>query len=183
MSRTFTFILFSITIMFYGCSGCNDSEQNTDYLNPQSDISESDEYDLDGMQDESSINIPYKEQYGNTITIPVKINGMSLEMIYDTGASATMITLAEARYLFEKGRLSEDDIIDYQQYQVANGQIMTGLKINLKSVSLDENINLYNVEAVVAENLQAPLLLGQSVLKEFKEVSIDRENGVVKFYK
>lgn len=183
MNNNFVNILFFFIICsLVGCNGCkSETEVDTSYLNTTNE-----ELQLDENQnnlDDECVDVPYTEQFGNTITIPVNINGMSLEMIYDTGASVTLITLAEARYLFSKGLLNEEDIIDYQQYQVANGQILTGLRINLKSVSLHKNLNLSDVEAVVVENLQAPLLLGQSVLKEFKKISIDRENGVVKFYK
>ena len=126
--------------------------------------------------------IPYKEMQGNTIMLPVKINGVGLDMIFDTGASSTCITVAEARYLYSKGLLSQNDILDVQSYQTADGNINVGLKVVLREVIIGESIRLSNVAALIVEDQQAPLLLGQSVLKKFREVSVDRENKVVKFY-
>ncbi len=126
--------------------------------------------------------IPFKVASSGVITIPVTINGMHLDMIFDTGASSTFITLAEANYLFEKGRLSDDDIIDIMQFQTADGGITAGVTINLREVVLGDQLRLTNVEAVVVENQQAPLLLGQSVMKHFAETSIDRTNSTIKFY-
>ena len=145
-----------------------------------------DDYSYDGdeiTKDSGIIKIPYAETYGNTITIPVKINGMKLDMIFDTGASSTCITLAEAEYMYQKGKLSGDDIMDFQQFQTADGAISEGLLVNLRSVEIGDEIFLHNVEALVVENQQAPLLLGQSVMKHFREISVDRENKVVKFFK
>ena len=104
-------------------------------------------------------------------------------MIFDTGASSTCITVAEAQYLCDKGLLSEDDILDIQAYQTADGNINVGLRVVLREIVIGEAICVSNVEALVVEDQQAPLLLGQSVLRNFREVSVDRENKVVKFYK
>ncbi|MBK6698393.1 MAG: retroviral-like aspartic protease family protein [Saprospiraceae bacterium] len=176
-----------VVMLISGCSGCSSKKNDTSYLDvppynvPIEEVLEQKEPGYGS--DLSSIAVYYTEQYGNTITIPIKINGMGLDMIYDTGASSTFITLAEAKYLYEKGNLAEEDLIDYQQYQTANGQIVVGLRINLRNFVIGDKITLHNIEAVVIENQQAPLLLGQSVMKLFREISVDRENKVVKFSK
>ena len=181
----FTIPLFYLSLT--GCSGCSSkSGGDTSYLNASSDYSDNDEntegVDAITMGGDNSIKIPYKEMSGNTITIPVKINGMGLDMIFDTGASTTCITLAEAQYLYEKGTLTQNDIIDTQRYQTADGNISVGLRIILRNVSIGDKISLSNIEAVVVQNQQAPLLLGQSVMKKFREISVDRINGVIKFF-
>ena len=78
--------------------------------------------------------------------------------------------------------LRENDIGDEELFQTADGSISVGLRVILSEVVIGDAVKLNNVEAVVVEDLQAPLLLGQSVLRNFKEVSVDRENNVVKFY-
>src|SRR5690606_19900316 len=139
---------------------------DTSYLESESEYSEYDDtFEEEPITEDNSIKIAYSEMYGNTITIPVKINGMSLDMSFDTGASSTCITIAEAQYLYEKGNLEQDDIIDTQQFQTADGNISTGLRIILRDVLIGDKISLYKIEALVVENQQAPLLLGQSVLK------------------
>ncbi len=191
MKKNLTIIsIIFLSLILTSCGSCSSkSASNTSWAdggdNNYSDYATDEEYaePPSTYNYGNSINIAYTEMYGNTITIPVKINGMSLDMIFDTGASATCITLAEAQYLYEKGNLSDNDIIDTQHFQTADGNISTGLRIILRNVSIGDEINLTNVEAVVVQNQQAPLLLGQSVMKNFREISVDRENGVVKFFK
>ena len=191
--RVFAFSI-GITFVFLFLTGCNScsskSNSDTSYLDSGYDYSDYTDYTYTDYAEEThtsvgdnSIKIAYTEMYGNTITIPVKINGMGLDMIFDTGASSTCITLAEAQYLYEKGKLSEKDIVDFQQFQTADGSISVGLRIILREVSVGNKIQLENIEALVVQEQQAPLLLGQSVMKHFREISVDRENGVIKFFK
>jgi aspartyl protease family protein len=178
------FVIAGITLYSLILAGCNGGSSksggDTSYLDGSSDYSDYTEETF--AADDNSIKIAYTEQQGNTITIPVKINGMGLDMIFDTGASTTCITLAEAQYLYEKGNLSDKDFIDYQQFQTADGNIFVGLRIVLRDVQIGGKITLHNIEAVVVQNQQAPLLLGQSVMKKFREISVDRENKLVKFF-
>jgi aspartyl protease family protein len=192
----FNFLLFFVSLFLTSCNSCSEqsdtswAEAGDGYYSDYSELEYEQNSDniLDDtapeevLLDAGSIDIPYTEQYGNTITIPVKINGMGLDMIFDTGASTTCITLAEAEYLYQKGALPEEDIIDEQMFQTADGSISVGLRINLMEVQIGDKITLYNIEALVVENQQAPLLLGQSVMKQFREISVDRENEVVKFF-
>lgn len=177
----FSTSIILISLLLTGCNGCSSkSGSDTSYLDNGSD--HFDDTATPAIIDDNSIKVPYTEMYGNTITIPVKINGLALDMIYDTGASSTCITLAEAQYLYKKGKLTSDDIIDVQKFQTADGNISAGLRIILRDVSIDNKINLRNIEAIVVQNQQAPLLLGQSAMKQFREISVDRANGVIKFF-
>lgn len=164
-------------LIFFPLS-CHSNQQ--DYSLSDIDYEETEE--VEQSEEVDYIPVPYKESNDNTIVIPVKINGVGLDMIFDTGATSTCITVAEAQYLYDKGRLSEEDILDVQAYQTADGNIRVGLRIVLREVAIGESILLNDVEALVVEDQLAPLLLGQSVLKNFKEVSVDRKNRVVKFY-
>lgn len=175
--------LILITWFVSGCSGCS-SNNDTSYLDdayqyaPDTDYSAETGY----ASDDYSIKITYTEMRGNTITIPVRINGLLLDMIFDTGASSTCISLAEAEYLYSKGMLTDRDIVDVQQFQTADGNISVGLRIILREVIIGSKINLRDIEAIVVQSQQAPLLLGQSVMKQFREISVDRENKLVKFF-
>lgn len=134
------------------------------------------------LTNDEVVNIPYKE-YGNLLTINVAINdAWQGEMIFDTGASSTCITLAEAQYLFEKGYLSKDDIKDLQQFTTADGNISAGLVINLRKVVIGNTLLAEDVEALVVENQQAPLLLGQSVFKRLPKYTINQQDRVIEFH-
>jgi aspartyl protease family protein len=190
MKRNYPIILF-FCLSLTGCGGCssNGGKPDTSYLDvpgyamPIIEETEEETEQTETPNTDNTVKIAYTEMLGNTITIPVKINGMGLDMIYDTGASSTMITLAEAKYLYSKGTLTDADIMNIAKFQTANGAIVEGLRINIRNIDIGDKIHLENVEAIVVENQQAPLLLGQSVMKKFREISVDRDNKVVKFFK
>ncbi len=125
MFRIGIIFCFCIVILF----ACSDKRNNTDFglgspyealLDDESD--EDTEYNMfsDDIGNSNQWKIPYTE-YSGLVVIPVSVNGMKLDMIFDTGASTTTITLAEAQYLFYKGLTTEDDIIDVEQYGTADG--------------------------------------------------------------
>jgi aspartyl protease family protein len=179
INKIHSLLFFALSLILASCGGCSSNSNDSSWA----DDGYSDYEEEPAVIEDNSIKIAYTEQYGNTITIPVKINGMLLDMIFDTGASSTCITLVEAQYLYMKGNLTKEDFIDMRQFQTADGKISAGLRINLRDVEIGDKIVLHNVEALVIENQQAPLLLGQSVMKKFSEISVDRKNGVVKFLK
>ena len=101
-----------------------------------------------------------------------------MEVIFDTGASDVVISSVEALFLIKQGKLSEDDVLGTEYYQVANGEISSGTVVNLRSVQIGTK-TLSDVRATVVDNMEAPLLLGQSVLDRFESVSIDYKNNVI----
>jgi aspartyl protease family protein len=102
----------------------------------------------------------------------VEINGIKLRFVFDTGASSICISSIEAALLFKQGTLEEDDIIESQYFQDATGKISQGTKINLKTVKIG-TLTLTNIEATVVDNINAPLLLGQTAFKSFSKIEID----------
>lgn len=122
-----------------------------------------------------------KMVYENGIyKIPIKINGVPMNFIFDTGASVISISETEAIYLIKQGRILEEDILGSVYYQDATGKISEGTQINLKSVKIGDS-EVYDVKASVVHNLQAPLLLGQSALSRFGKVTIDYNKNIISF--
>jgi len=110
----------------------------------------------------------------------IEVNGIRLRFIFDTGASNICISEAEAITLYKQGTLTEDDILETQNFQDATGTISNGTKIILREVKIGNQI-LENIEALVVSNFQAPLLLGQSVLEKFSNIKIDNINKKIIF--
>ncbi|WP_416438006.1 retropepsin-like aspartic protease family protein [Phnomibacter sp. MR] len=110
----------------------------------------------------------------------IEINGIRLRFIFDTGASSICISPAEARVLYRQGTLRKEDVLDVEYFQDATGRISEGTKINLREVKIG-NLILENVKATVVDNINAPLLLGQTVLERFGSIEIDNENGEIIF--
>lgn len=183
--KTISFFPLIIVLLFWVSSSSCSQQKNddtSDYIIVEDEYY-MEEYVETGMDvDDGVIKVAYKESAGSIVTIPVQINGIGLDMIFDTGASTTCITLAEANYMYQKGDITSDDIRDQQFYQTADGDISVGLRINIRKLSIGDEITLHDVEALVVQNQEAPLLLGQSVMKKFREVSIDRENKIIKFF-
>ena len=112
--------------------------------------------------------------------VPCKINGVEMKFIFDTGASDITMSLTEALFLFKQGKLADEDFIGSQQYQVADGSIHEGAVVILKTVEIGDRV-LNNVKASIMDNMQAPLLLGQSALTKFGKISIDYDHNQIIF--
>lgn len=163
--------------VFYGN---DDIPDNTDSV--VGDSYSSSDYQDESVELTEAVEIPFKE-VGGVKAVPVSINGCPAEfdMLIDSGCSGTLISLAEANYLYEKGYLSNDDIIGVSQSMIANGQIVNNMEIILRSIVIDGQIYCNNVRAQVSENVQAPLLLGNEILNRAASYSIDNVNKKIIF--
>lgn len=126
--------------------------------------------------EETITEIAMKRSPGGTFEIPCDINGLSLQMIFDTGASDVTISSVEANFMLKNGYLSEKDIKGKKYYQTANGQISEGTTITLREVKIGDAV-LRNVDASVVNSQRAPLLLGQSAMERFGTITIDNQNN------
>lgn len=135
----------------------------------------SEEFDPRVSRDRQIAIIPMEEENG-VYYIMVEINGMKLRCVFDTGASSVSISSAEAFVLYKQGSLTIDDYVAETKLSIANGDIIPGTKVLLKNVNIG-GIDLYDVQAVIIDEPQAPLLVGQSVFKRFKSISIDNINN------
>ena len=67
-------------------------------------------YDLE-QGTTASFSVPY-EEIGGVKTIPVKLNGITMNMVYDTGCSGVSLSLNEVQTLLKNGKLGLDDILN-----------------------------------------------------------------------
>lgn len=127
-------------------------------------------------KEETVTEIAVKRNPGGTFEIPCDINGLALQMVFDTGASDVTISSVEADFMFKNGYLSEKDIKGKTYYQIANGQISEGTTITLREVKIGDAV-LHKVDASVVKSQRAPLLLGQSAMERFGSITIDNQNN------
>lgn len=120
------------------------------------------------------------EKAGGVYMVPIKVNGLDLKFIFDTGASSISLSLAEAIVMMRQGLITEDDFVRQEQFQDATGGISVGMVIRLRTVEIGD-VTLKNVEASVVDNIQAPLLLGQTALSKFGKVTIDYNKNTIEF--
>lgn len=131
------------------------------------------------------VSVPY-EELGGVKTIPVKINGVSMDMIYDTGCSGIQISLHELQTLLKNGKISQDDVLGMDYAQIADGTVVENGRIRLRSVTISGeggSVELHDLEASVALNLEAPVLLGNTVADELASVEVDNVKKAIKFHK
>lgn len=128
---------------------------------------------------QSSTTVKMRNENG-IYKVPIEVNGLPLEFIFDTGASNISISVAEATVMSKQGKITQDDIIGQVQMLDATGGMTVGTQIRLKTIKIGD-ITMNNVEATVADNMEAPLLLGQTALSRFGKISIDYKNLIISF--
>lgn len=120
--------------------------------------------------------IAFTRHVGGTFEVPCQINGLPLQMIFDTGASDVTISSVEANFMLKNRYLSDKDIKGKRYYQVATGELSAGAVITLREVMIGD-VLLKNVEASVVGDQRAPLLFGQSAMERFGAITIDNERN------
>lgn len=178
--RQFQIYTFLCIFLF---SGCNNKTKviyiDTDYSSTQI-VEDADDARLFTDTDTNEIIVPYYEQGGVKI-IAVEVNEIKLDMIFDTGCSGTLISIAEANYLYQKDLLKIEDILGTSRSLIADGSIVENTVINLRKVVIADKIICSNVRAIVSDNISAPLLLGNEVLNRAASYTIDNESKTIVF--
>lgn len=173
------FLILSVLIAG-GLLSCNQNKKIPIYNSAVlSDPADEDEVKDDPADDE--VHIPFRVRDGVKI-IPVKVNGVGFDMIFDTGCSGALISMAEAQYLYSKGLLTDEDILDTELGLIADGSIVENMVVNLREVVIDDQLTATNVKASVSSNINAPLLLGNSVLDRAGSLTIDNANQELIFH-
>lgn len=168
-------IIIVVAINLFGCSGCSKSGLQNEINNKQRIT----KINIQSTRYSDSNTVKMIKQNG-VYQIPVDINGVPMYFIFDTGASLISISSTEAIFLYKQGKLSEKDILGKSNFIDANGDVSEGTIIVLREVKIGNKI-LINVEASVVNNLEAPLLIGQSALEKFGKISIDYAKNEILF--
>ncbi|MBR5640108.1 MAG: TIGR02281 family clan AA aspartic protease [Muribaculaceae bacterium] len=118
------------------------------------------------------------ESYGGVYRIPCLVNGAKMKFIFDTGASSVCLSMSMAEYLYDNGYIAKEDIIGTGTSSVADGRIVDHIKLRLKDIQIG-NLHISNVEAVVIDGQNAPLLLGQSAIKKLGTIEIKEDKLII----
>ena len=118
------------------------------------------------------------DKRGNVYYIPGKVNGLDLEFIFDTGASNVCLSMTEALFMLKNGKLNMQDVKGTSYSSIADGSIVENTNVILREVEVG-GIKLTNVEAVVVQNLDAPLLFGQSAIQKLGPIQLDGNTLVI----
>lgn len=119
------------------------------------------------------------ESYGGVYRIPCIVNGAKMKFIFDTGASSVSISLAIAEYLFDNGYIQKGDILGVGTSAVADGGIVDHINIRLRDIEI-AGLHLKNVDAVVIDGQNVPLLMGQSAIQKLGPIELDGNKLIIK---
>jgi aspartyl protease family protein len=134
-----------------------------------------------GLDTEKNIvgEVRLKRMNGGTYQVPVILNGvLKIDFIFDSGASDVSISPDIALTLMKTGTVKQTDFIGTQKYSFADGSSATSKVFYLREVEIG-GYRLKNVKASISNSLNAPMLLGQSVLQQLGSVTIDNERSVL----
>jgi aspartyl protease family protein len=172
-------LLFTLIVLF---SYCKHPEAKKFERNNSNSIKLYSDYTINNdliENEDQTTTISMREESG-VYFVPIEINGVNMEFVFDTGASSISISENEALFLLKQGKLSENDFIGEVQFSDANGDISEGTIVNLKSVKIGDKV-VYNVKASIVHNQIAPLLFGQSAMNRFGKITIDYNNNEITF--
>jgi len=138
--------------------------------------------DLSKINDAKEVRIPFTEK-GGVKVIPVKLNGLEVEMVYDSGCSGMQLSSLEIASLYKNGKFSEDDVRGAALSQIADGSIVKNVAIIIREVEIGgaNGFVLKNVEATMTENPEAPIMIGNSVFDRVASVEIDNIKKCIVF--
>ena len=122
----------------------------------------------------NTIQIPFEDRNNNQIWIPVKMNGVSMDMLYDTGFNGTVsMSLLELQTLAKQGQFSTEDIIGTSYSSIADGSIVGNGVVQLHLLKIAD-FEIKNVIALVSLNQEAPVLIGREVFSQIaRKVEVD----------
>lgn len=147
-------------------------------------------YELSPGSNPASIGfeIPFKTTSSNVKTIHIKLNDVEgTEAIFDTGCSGLLISTLEAASLAKQGTLSSNDNLGQVRSSIADGSVIVNAQYSIGEISVTD-VNgvvhtISNVTATVVDNIDADVLVGNSVIDQLASTSytIDLANSVIRF--
>jgi uncharacterized protein YigE (DUF2233 family) len=108
--------------------------------------------------------------------IPVLLNGvLKMSFIYDSGASDISISPDVALTLIRTGTIKKDDFIGTQTYQFADGSTAESQVFIMREINIGGYV-LKNVVASISNSVNAPMLLGQTVMQRIGKLTVDNNS-------
>ena len=112
--------------------------------------------------------------HGGTFNVPATINGqLTLKFVVDSGAADVSIPVDVVMTLLRTGTITDDDFLDKQTYQLADGSTVPSQRFVIRTLKIGDK-TVRNVIGSIAP-VAGSLLLGQSFLGRFELWSIDNE--------
>ena len=132
-------------------------------------------------QDQTQPNEIKLTQNGGVNEIPISINNvLKIGVILDSGAAEVSIAPDVALTFMRTGTIEKGDWLPGKVFTFADGSKAESYRFLLKSVAIG-NKKFNKVACSISSNVNAPMLLGQNVLKQLGKYTIDNNKGVLQF--
>lgn len=113
---------------------------------------------------------------GGVYEIPIVLNDvLKINFIFDSGASEVSLSPDVALTLIKTGTILESDWLQSQTFRFADGSVAKSDRFMIRKFKIGNQV-LTNVEASIANSIEAPILLGQNVMKRLGNYMIDTDN-------
>lgn len=116
---------------------------------------------------------------GGVYYLPCKVNGHSEEFVFDTGASNVCLSKEFVSKLISLEAMSPSDKVGSGSSQVADGRYIKHDIYNIKTLTIGTR-TLSNVRAVVLDEQNVPLLLGQTAIRRLGKIQVDDKYLIIK---
>ncbi|MBC7652751.1 MAG: retroviral-like aspartic protease family protein [Deinococcales bacterium] len=125
---------------------------------------------------DKKINVVKLKKTNGVYSVPVELNGvLKIDFIFDSGASDVSISPDVALTLLKTGTIKQEDWLEGAYYKFADGSTAKSKRFRLNSIKLGNKI-IKNVTCSISNSIDAPMLLGQSVLSKFGKYTFDNIN-------
>lgn len=121
------------------------------------------------------------EKIENNYFVPCKINGSESKFIYNKDIEQeAFISLSEATALLDSGILIKSDFKNCFKDDTTKEIIPAGAEVVLSIIEIGDQ-SIYNTHAIVVENAEASIILGEKAFKKTGEVIVDYESDKFRF--
>lgn len=119
------------------------------------------------------------KKVGSVYSIPVELNGvLKIDFIFDSGASDVSISPDVALTLLKTGTIKNEDWLEGAYYKFADGSTAKSRRFRLKSLKIGNKI-VSDVVCSISNSVEAPMLLGQSILSKLGKYTFDYKKGIL----
>jgi len=127
----------------------------------------------------SSDTIKITKSQSGLIEIPIVLNDvLRINFIFDSGASEVSLSPDVALTLIRTGTISENDWLPSKTYTFADGSKAKSKRFLIKKLIIGNQV-LTNIEASISNSIEAPMIIGQNVMKKLGSVTIDNRNQLL----
>ncbi len=131
---------------------------------------------LGNKENVSNSNVVKVKKKGTLFSVPVEINDvLKIDFIFDSGASDVSISPDVALTLVKTGTIKKEDWLEGAYYKFADGSTAKSKRFRLSTLKIGNKV-IKNVTCSISNSIDAPMLLGQSVLSKFGKYTFDNVN-------